>query len=175
MFSRQEKWIRDLPHSRMVYPNTRSDKMKYWFWKVYTPLHPYVRSVSYRLGVGKILAKQVVPEMADTGRQNYFIGTIHPEHSIQDFVAFLVSKGFGNHFVAWKDAGEVVSMRRPVDFKNQYHIRIFSDGEIRGHYEFTPEYHTLLHLIRVGFEDRTAEFQELFNGWLEPVTPSLSS
>lgn len=170
MFSRQEKWIRDLPRSRMIYPDTRHEKVKYWFWRVYTPLHPYVRYVSYRLGVAKILAQQVVPEMADTGRQNFLIGTIHPERSIQEFVTFLVSKGFGNHFVAWKDMDEVVSLRRPVSFRNQYHIRIFSDGEIRGHYEYTPEYHALLHLIRVGFEDRTAEFRELFHGWLTPHT-----
>lgn len=156
----------------MVYPTTRRDKAKYWFWRAYTPLHPYVRSTTYRLGIGKIIAKRVVPEMAETGRQNFLLGTIDPAHSVQEFVAFLLSRGFGNHFIAWEDSDELVSLRRPVDFDHQYHIRIFKDGEVRGHYEYTPESHTLLHLIRVGFEPRLSEFRSLLAGWVIPATES---
>lgn len=153
----------------MVYPTARHDRMKYWFWHAYTPFHPYVRNVSYRLGIGQIIAERVVPEMAETGRQNFLLGTLHPERSMQDFVAFLISQGFGNHFVAWEDEDELVSLRRPTDFAHQYHLRIFRDGEVRGHFEYTPECHTLLHLIRVGFEGRISEFEELLQDWIVPT------
>lgn len=153
----------------MIYPAGSRDKMKYWFWVLYTPLHPLLRAVLYRTGIARILARRVVPEMAGTGRQDFLIGTIRPEYSIQELVAYLVSQGFGNHFIAWRDADEVVSLRRTVDFKNQYHIRIFTDGEVRGHYEYTPEYRTLLHLIRIGFENRLSEFNELLEDWIIPA------
>ena len=153
----------------MDYPSRRHDQLKYWLWRVYTPLHPLVRNTSYRLGVGKFLLRHVFPEMTHTGRQDFLIGTLHPEHSVRDFVSFLVEQGFGNHFVAWKDSYELVSLRRTDGFEHQYHIRVFKDGEVRCHYEFTPEYHPIRHLIRVGFEDRNQEFRVLMQDWLLPL------
>jgi len=166
MRSHKEQWIKDLPYSRMIYPTARRDKAKYWFWKVYTPFHPLVRDFSYFLGIGKMIARRFVPEMAETGRQNFLIGSLIPERSAEELAGYLVSQGFGNHFVAWRDTDEIVSLRRMVDFKNQYHLRIFEDREIRGHYEYTPECHAIRHLIRIGFEDRTEEFQELLKDWV---------
>lgn len=154
----------------MVYPTTPRERVKYWFWMFYTPFHPPLREVFYKIGIGELLARRVVPEMVETGRQDFLIGTIRPEYSVQEITTYLVSQGFGNHFIAWRDADEVVSLRRTVDFKNQYHIRIFTDGEIRGHYEYTPEYRTFLHLVRIGFEDRLAEFNELLRDWIIPAT-----
>ncbi len=116
--------------------------------------------------------RRVVPETQRSGRQDFLLGVLNPDYSIQEFVSFLISRGFGNHFVAWKDADEVVSLRRTIDFKHQYHLRIFKDGEVRCHYEFTPESHPVLHLIRVGFEDRTSEFRDLLRDWI--ILPSES-
>jgi len=170
MRSQKEQWVRDLPRSRMVYPTAAHNQLKYWFWRVYTPLHPFVRNTSHRLGIGTLLIKAVAPEMRHEGRQDFLVGTLDPKHSLQDFVSFLISQGFGNHFIAWKDADEVVSLRRTVSFKHQYHIRVFKDGEVRCHYEYTPEYRPIRHFVRVGFEDRTPEFQNLLQDWIVPAT-----
>lgn len=169
MRSQEENWIKELPHSRMVYPSSFNDRMKYWFWRMYTPIHPFVRDVSFRLGIGKFLIRCVVPEIKKTGRQDFLLGTLNPSSSMQDFVSFLISNGFGNHFIAWKDTDELVSLRKTVDFKYQYHVRVFRDGEVRCHYEFTPEYRPVRHLIRIGFEDRTSEFEHLLQGWVVPI------
>ena len=152
-----EQWIKNLPYSRVAYPESISDQIKYWFWRVYTPFHSTVRDTSTYLGIVK-----------HEGRQDFLLGTIRPEHSIYEFISFLISKGFGNHFVAWKDAGQLVSLRRAVGFKYQYHLRIFSDGEVRCHYEYTPECHPILHLREVGMESRVTEFRSLLNDWIHP-------
>lgn len=148
----------------MVYPPAFFDRVKYWFWIVYARFYPFIRKVAYFLGIGKLFINYFEP--GHTGRQEYLVGTLHPSRTARDLAFYLVEKGFGNHFVAWKDAGELVSLRRTVGFEHQYHIRIFKDGEVRGHYEFTPECHPFLHMVRVGFEDRTEEFKILVQDWL---------
>lgn len=151
----------------MVYPQAPHDQLKYWFWRLYTPLHPLVRGVSSRIGISKFLIWCVIPEGKETGRQDFLLGKLDPSRSVQEFVSFLINKGFANHFVAWKDSDELVSLRHVVDFKHQYHIRVFKDGEVRCHFELTPEYRPVRHLVRVGFEDRTPEFEQLLQGWIQ--------
>lgn len=155
----REDWIDDLPRSRMAYPDAIHDRLKYWLWWVYTPFHPYVRDISTAVGI-----------VNHEGRQEFLIGTVHPERSVRELVAFLVEQGFGNHFIAWKDTDELVSLRRTDGFRYQYHLRIFKDGEVRCHYEYTPEYRPLQHLIQVGFQDRSSEFRELLQDWVLPCT-----
>lgn len=143
-----EAFIRDIPHSRMIYPRSFRDRLKYLFWKVYTPCHPFVRDTTLGLRIFR-----------HEGRQNFILGRVAPDHqSLKEFISFLIGKGFKNHFVAWKDSGELVSLRYMEDFAFQYHIRIFKDGEVRGHYEYTPEYRPLSHILEIGMEDRRHEF-----------------
>src|SRR3989344_1170456 len=66
--------------------------------------------------------------------------------------------GFGNHFVAWGDTGQVLSWRKLSDFNHQYHLRVFSDGEIRGHFEYTPEGHPVAHFDEKGEAFHRGEF-----------------
>lgn len=81
-------------------------------------------------------------------RQRYKIGWLAPNKTLEELKLHLHSKwGFGNHFVAWTDTDQVLSWRKLADFKNQYHLRVFNDGEIRGHFEFTPEAHPIEHFI----------------------------
>jgi hypothetical protein len=152
-------WIKDLPHSKMRYPRRMADRAKYVFWRAYTPLHPLLRGTARALGVSS-------KSFVDThqGRQNFAFGHIAAGVSLKAFVDHLVSQGFANHFVAWKDNDELVSLRRVENFTHQYHIRIFSDGEVRGHYEFTPECYPLAHLKGVGQEPRHEEFAKIFDG-----------
>src|SRR3989338_5054758 len=93
------------------------------------------------------------------GRQRYHIGWLAPGRTLEELKEHLHSKwGFGNHFVAWQDRGQVLSWRKLADFNDQYHLRIFKDGEIRGHFEYTPEGHPLEHLLEKGEREAKADF-----------------
>ena len=79
-------------------------------------MHPFVRDCALALGL-----------VHHTGRQDFLLGILAPDISLKDAVNYLVEKGYGNHFIAWKDDGELVSLRQVVSFEYQYHIRIFYD------------------------------------------------
>jgi hypothetical protein len=92
-------------------------------------------------------------------RQKYHIGWLAPGKSLEDLKFYLHAKwGFGNHFVAWTDSGQVLSWRKLTDFQDQYHLRVFKDGEIRGHFEFTPEAHPIEHLLEKGEINKQEDF-----------------
>jgi len=143
----------------MVYPDSLLHRMKYYFWYYYTPYHPYVRDGALSLNI-----------VRTRGRQPYLLGKIAPGVSIEEFVTLLIKKGFAYHRVAWEDEGEVVSLRYVENFVHQYHLRVFEDGEVRGHHEYTPECYPLLHLFDVGFEDRREPFMKMFGDKLIPHT-----
>lgn len=143
-------WIKTLPTSRITYPTSFVDRLKYHFWSLYTPYHSLLRDTLLKLRVIK-----------HKGRHDFIVGRISPDISTRQFVSFLVEQGYGNHFISWKDDGELLSLRYVEDFTRQYHIRVFEDGEVRGHYEYTPESHPFWHLKEVGFEDRQNIFLNL--------------
>jgi hypothetical protein len=144
------KWAKSLPHAKATYPDTVSHKVKYFFWKYYTPYHASVRDTAMSLRV-----------VRHVGRQEFLLGHVHPEVSFQDITEHLVAHGFGAHSVAWKDDGEILSLRRVLDFEFQYHLRLFEDGEIRGHFEYTPECYPIRHLNEEILEPRTDYFLEI--------------
>jgi hypothetical protein len=99
-------------------------------------------------------------------RQKYHIGYLAPGKTLEDLKLHLHSEwGFGNHFIAWEDNGQVLSWRKLNNFQNQYHLRVFKDGEIRGHYEFTPEAHPLEHLKEKRV-DRKEDFLKFLGDFL---------
>ena len=146
-----------LPSSRMVFPNTLLAQIKYIIWRIYTPVHPFFRELFTSLGIVSLRAK--AKRWGE--RQEYLIGTIAPGESIESVVRHLVGHDYGNHFIAWRDQGEVVGLRYVEDFKYQYHIRIFEDGEVRAHYEYTPESYLIRHNKAEGFEDRREHFLKI--------------
>jgi len=93
------------------------------------------------------------------GRQRFHIGWLAPGRTLEELKDHLHNKwGFGNHFVAWGDEEQVLSWRKLIDFNRQYHLRVFSDGEIRGHFEYTPEGHPIEHFDEKGEEFHRKEF-----------------
>lgn len=98
-------------------------------------------------------------------RQEFLLG--HLSVSPEEAVAYLRGVDFFNNRIAWPDPGQVASLRRLCNEKSgrQYHIRLFDDGEVRGHYERTPEDHPMTHLKRVDFEDRSDQFLI----WISPI------
>jgi hypothetical protein len=148
----------------MVYPATLSERLKYVLWRVLTPIHPHIRDI-----IPTKIVERLYSKYRPNGRQHYLLGHLAQQETIESLVAFLVERGFGNHFVALRDEGEVVGLRHVPNFKYQYHIRIFEDGEVRGHYEYTTECHPFRHDRGEGFEDRTEEFLELLGDKIVPV------
>lgn len=92
-------------------------------------------------------------------RQKFHIGWIAPHYTLADLKKHLSSEwGFGNHFVAWEDSSQVLSWRKLNSFNQQYHLRVFSDGELRGHFEYTPEAAPISHLMKTGQAAKTKDF-----------------
>lgn len=145
-----------LPHKSAIYPRTLKGQAARVFWSAYTPAHPYIRDLAIKL---RIVDQQQFLDRK--GRQPYRIGTIASTSSVDAIVQKLVAQGYGNNFVAWHDAGEVASLRLPVDIDHQYHVRIFADNEVRGHYELTPEMHPWKHYREIGMEERPEYFKDL--------------
>ncbi len=121
------------------------DKLKQKIWHFLYKFFPTVQSFFVRFH--------------DQGRQRYHIGWLAPGKTLEDLKQHLHETwGFGNHFVAWPDAGQVLSWRKLADFQDQYHVRVFEDGEIRGHYEYTPEAHPIAHFDEKGETFRKDDF-----------------
>src|SRR3989344_967293 len=86
----RHEWIKTLPASEMVYPDNFTDRIKYYFWRLYAPYHPTVRDGVIALSI-----------MKNRGRQPFLLGTLAPDISVEEFVSFLVEKGYAYHRVAW--------------------------------------------------------------------------
>lgn len=151
-------WVRNLPYARVPYPQRFLDKIKYYLWDILTPIHPHVRDF---LTWSRLVHHE--------GRQEYLLGVLALGETIESVVDYLITCGYGNHFVAWKDEGQVVSLRKATCFEYQSHIRLFDDGEVRAHYEYTTEYKPFTHLKAIGQESRFEEHIALLRGKIVPV------
>jgi len=151
-------WLKTLPYARAECPTALGHRLVRWFWDLYTPLHPFIRDTLTGSGL-----------LQHDFRQDFLLGTFDRTRSLRAFVEHLIEQGFGRHSIAWKDSGEVFGFRRTDGFRRQYHIRVFTDGEVRGHYEYTPEYSPMKHLLEIDFEDRHAEFLEMLSDWVIPA------
>jgi hypothetical protein len=115
-------------------------------WRYAKPLFPFIRGV---LG----------PLHRRWGRQRYLLGYLAPGWTAERLANHLRAQGFDSRlFPSWVDEGEAVGLRRRDGTGRQYHLRIFHDGEVRGHYEYTPGASPWRHFWEVGFEPRRAEF-----------------
>jgi len=97
------------------------------------------------------------------GRQDFLIAK--KGGSKKKLEAYLIKKGYEWSYYSWIDDNEILSMRKVVKFKYQYHIRLFSDGEIRGHYEYAPDRYPLKHLCESCFEQKKVYFSRLLKDY----------
>ncbi len=102
------------------------------------------------------------------GRQPFLLGYLRSDRSAEDLRRHLTKHHFEEHFPCWRDDGEVVDVRLRKNFEYQYHLRVFQDGEVRGHYEFTPEYKPFKHIFDIGMQDRVDEFMEFLGHIIVP-------
>lgn len=120
------------------------------------PVFPFLQKIIQSFG---FLTKAVTVE-GPYNRQPYLIRHTVAGETVEDIVATLRAAGFHDEPVALHEHGQEVSLRRLCDEvpTRQYHIRIFSDGEIRGHYECTPEDNPFGHWRENVFENRKEKF-----------------
>ena len=62
-----------------------------------------------------------------------FLGWLAPGKTPEELRQHLSGR-VRNHFVAWLDKDQALSWRKLDGFDYQYHLRVYTDGEIRGHY-----------------------------------------
>lgn len=136
---------------------------KKFLWKLIEPLFPTLRDLWMGLGFMK----------HDT-RQPYHYGWLKDGLNELDGRRFLQAHGFENDYIAWIDPDEVINMRRIYNTIYQYHVRLFSDGEIRGHLEYTGESHPFKHLFDIGLSDGADYLKPLLEPIIRP-TPAKSN
>lgn len=98
-------------------------------------------------------------------RQPYLIAT-KENIDIERLRNHLEKEGYEDVILAWKDPGEVLGMRKVDEEKFQYHIRLFEDGEIRGHYEYSSEGNPIGHIFERHFEERPEYFRALLRDFI---------
>jgi len=136
---------------------TPEDKIKQKIWRVIYKFFHVAQVDLLRTGFIKHTDK----------KQKYHIGWLAPGKTLEELKRHLHEKwGFGNHFVAWTDEGQVLSWRKLVDFNDQYHLRVFENGEMRGHFEYTPEGHPIDHFIEKGEVDKTEDFLKFLGDYV---------
>ena len=121
------------------------NKIKQKIWRVIYPIFPFFERVALPFHKKE--------------RQRFHIGWLEEGYTLADLKRFLMNEGFGNHFVAWEDTDQVLSWRKLASFSEQYHLRVYSDGEIRGHFELTPEAEPTKHFMEIGEVDKKADFK----------------
>ena len=132
-------------------------RFQYYIWLVITPISFYIRDILVFIKIIK-----------HKERQEFYIGKLTSDRSPDDLKRYLEeTHGFESRFLAWTDDDQVHSLRFKESFIRQYHVRIYIDGEVRGHYEYTPEGYPIAHLKEIGMENRQEDFLEILDGWLE--------
>ncbi len=99
--------------------------------------------------------------------QPFFLGYLKEGITVELARQHLLGQGFFMNRVAYFDPGQMLSMRR-LDEElpdRQYHLRIFDNGEVRGHYEYTAEDKPWRHLNEEILEAR----KEIFNEWIREI------
>ena len=131
---------------------TFADRYKFFIWRYV--LTPFLFPLRVYL---KIFHMQ--PE-------RWTLGHLAPGRTAVELRAHLLAQGWEERFLSWLDQGEVVNLRLRSSFEMQHHLRIYRDGEVRGHYECTPEAHPYRHQAEIGMEPRREEFFKMLEGWI---------
>ncbi len=92
-------------------------------------------------------------------RESFPVGWLAEGKTLADLKVYLHREwGFGGNFKAHVDRGEVLNWRKLLDTGEQYHLRVYEDGEIRGHFEMSPERNVVSNLTKSGQSEAREEF-----------------
>lgn len=126
------------------------------FWQTAYAFYPPLLRVLERLRI-------------HTEIQPFLFGHLHPDKDLKALRRHLKRYGYEDAILAWKDPGEIMSMRRLDGPDFQYHLRLFANGELRGHYEPSSEGNPVGHVFMTTFETGWKEFGPLLKGFLVPL------
>ncbi len=99
-------------------------------------------------------------------RQPFLLGTLRTDRTSEELRRYLLSNGYEDAVLAWKDTDEIFSLRKVHDTIFQYHIRLHSDGEVRGHYEYSSEGDPIKHIVGTGFRPEKDYFDVLLGEYV---------
>jgi hypothetical protein len=119
---------------------------KIWFWRMAYKFYPPFLRVLERIRFHR-------------ERQPFLLGKLKSGIHIQELEAHALAQGYEHVLLAWMDPGELLSMRKVDREIYQYHLRVFDDGEIRCHYEYSSEGNAWGHITEKCFEPRSSEFK----------------
>ncbi len=108
-------------------------------------------NVALRLIVPPVRWLLTSVKIVDTSRQPFLIGKLCSIEMAAHMIAQLKIEGFEHIHLAWEDAGQVATLRKLLNDERQLHLRIFEDGEVRGHVEYAPESRPFDHLLERHF------------------------
>ncbi len=92
-------------------------------------------------------------------RQSYPIGWLAEGKGLEDLRIYLHREwGFGGNFDSFIEKSEVLNWRKLTEDGKQYHLRVYEDGEIRGHLEMSPEKNKISYALGGGKSDAREEF-----------------
>ncbi len=125
-------------------------------WKLTAPVWPVSRML---MGKGRIVWRE-----KDKDRKH--IGYLRSDKTFREFRAFMKKQGFKKHYIAYKDVEELFSLRKIHNIKFQYHLRVYKNRRLTGHYEMAPETNPLKHLREVGLETKKEDFLNILGDWI---------
>ena len=131
-------------------------KIKKSLWLLTAPIWPITRMC---MGKWRIVWRE-------QDKDKKHIGYLKPGKTVKEFHAFMRSRGFKRHYMAYKDIDELFSMRKLHQETHQYHLRFYRNRQITGHYELAPETSTIKHLREIGLEFRKEDFLEIMGEWV---------
>ncbi len=99
-------------------------------------------------------------------KQDYHLGFLKENTDINQVKKRLESLEFEHAILAWRDRNEVLSMRKIHKKIFQYHIRAYSDGEVRAHYEYSSEGAPLKHILEKRFTLEHDFFKQVLDDYL---------
>jgi hypothetical protein len=124
------------------------------WWKIIYFIYPPILRILEKLGFHK-------------GRQLYLIGILDKNKiSPKNFEEYLKDLGYEKAILAWKDDGEIFSLRKINNYNFQYHIRLFDNDEIRCHYEYSSEANPIKHVMETIFNPETEYFESILKQFL---------
>lgn len=133
-------------------------KIKKFFWRFLAPKWAPLRDFLLKVGI----------IWHEPGRQRFHLGWLREDKTPDEFMHHLKDAGFHNHALAWVDEEEYFGLRMEAkdnaDF--QYHVRLFDDREVRGHYEVMTEVSWYKHFWEVGMEARKEDFTKFLGDWV---------
>jgi hypothetical protein len=92
-------------------------------------------------------------------RESFPVGWLAEGKTLVELREYLHREwGFGGNFSTHTDSGEVLNWRKLLENGQQYHLRVYEDGEIRGHIEMSPEKNAISNFTKGGQSESREEF-----------------